>query len=201
MIVEFFGIPGSGKTYQANLYKQQLQLEGKKYLDISRFSGMPLWLKLCYKLADFAILVLPKYRKQIAEYREACYDCLAEPAFVPISLDYCIKDIVLYSLVYDVFGNSRNIILNDEGQLHKIIVLIVQYCCPIDEVMKIYLSHKHRIEIKHIKTSLNKAFNNIKQRNRNVCPMDKMDDDKIIEFLRKFETVCYEVDHINKSII
>lgn len=201
MIIEFFGIPGCGKTYQANLYKQHLKLEGKRYLDISRSRGLPLWLKLCYKLADFAILILPKYRKQIAEYREVCYDCPSEPAFVPISLDYCIKDIVLYSLVYDVFGSSRRIILNDEGQLHKIIVLIVQYCCPIDEVMKIYLSHKRKIEIKHIKTSLDKAFNNIKQRNRNVCPMDKMDDNKMKEYMRKFETVCYEVDLINKSTI
>lgn len=142
MIVEYFGIPGSGKTYQVKLYKQFLKLEGKQFLDISRFSGMPLWLKVFYKIADSVILVLPKYRKQISEYKKLCKDCREESRFVPLSLNACIKDIVLYSMINDMFQHSNKIIINDEGQLHRVIFLIVQFNCSFEHAVGIYQSHK-----------------------------------------------------------
>lgn len=195
MIVEYFGIPGSGKTFQAKLFKEKLRRDGIKYIDISRHSGMPLWLKFFYKLADYFIMILPKYRKQIAEYREVCKNCPKEPAFVPFSLDYCIMDIVLYSLVNDVFSHSRNTVVNDEGQLHRILFLVVQYGCSLNRVMDIYFSHKHDETVRYVKTSVETAFQNIKIRNRKVCPMDEMDDKLLIEYVKTFEKACEEAKY------
>ncbi len=201
MIVEYFGIPGSGKTFQASLFKERLWQEGIKYIDISRYSGMPLWLKVFYKLADYAILVLPKYRKQIAEYKAACKDCPKDPAFVPFTLDYCIKDIVLYSFVNDIFRRSEKTFVNDEGRLHRVVFLIVQFNCPFEPVFGIYLSHKHNETIRYVHTSSEQAFQNIKNRNRKVCPMDEMDDKLLKEYIGTFEVVCEEVTNNYSSAI
>lgn len=193
MIVEYFGVPGSGKTYHTNLYKEQLKYGGKKYIDISRYSAMPLWLKLLYKLADYTILILPKYRKEITEYKEVCKSCRRESTFVPFSLDYCIKDIVLYSLVYDVFRHFGRIVVNDEGQLHRVIFLVVQFNCSLEEALGIYKSHKHNETVRYIKTPSELAFRNIKKRNRKICPMDEMDDNFLMDYIKTFEKVCEEV--------
>lgn len=190
MIVEYFGIPGSGKTFQASLFKEKLWQEGIKYIDISRYSGMPLWLKVFYKLADYTILVLPKYRKQIAEYKAACKDCPKDPAFVPFTLDYCIKDIVLYSFINDIFRRSVKTTVNDEGQLHRVIFLIVQFNCPFEQVFGIYRSHMHNETIRYVQTSSEQAFQNIKNRNRKVCPMDEINDELLMEYIKTFEGVC-----------
>lgn len=192
MIVEYFGIPGSGKTYRANLFKEKLKREGIKYIDISRYRSMPIWLKVFYKLADYAIVILPKYRKQIAEYSEICKSCTDEPAFVPFSLRYCIKDIVLYSLVNEVFCHFGKTVVNDEGQLHRALSLVVQYGCSLAQVLDIYLSHRHDGIVRYVRTSAESAYKNIKKRNRKVCPMDEMNDKILMEYTKIFEKVCEE---------
>ena len=139
MIIEFLGIPGSGKTYHANLLKQQMKNEGTKYIDISRYKGTPLLLKVLYKVYDFAILVLPKYRKQFWKYKKICLDSQEEPNYIPLSLDSCIKDIVLYSLVYDLFRFSKKVIVNDEGQLHRLVFLAVQFNVSFEKLLSVLL--------------------------------------------------------------
>lgn len=193
MLVEFFGVPGSGKTYYAHLYKESLKQNKKRYIDISRYNGMPFWLKVFYKLADYVIKILPRYRKQVAEYKEVCRECPREALFIPFSLDYCIKDIVLYSFANTFFRHSRRIIINDEGQLHRLIFLIVQFNCSIDLALEIYLSHKHDGTIRYVQTSSKQAFQNIKNRNRKVCPMDEMDDILLKNYINTFEKVCKEI--------
>ena len=63
MIVEYLGIPGCGKTYQANLYKKDLEQKGIAYIDLSRWKGTPLWLKIFFKVTDKLFVFLHKYRK------------------------------------------------------------------------------------------------------------------------------------------
>lgn len=201
MIVEYFGIPGCGKTYQAVLYKQQLNSKGKRYIDISRYSGMPLWLKVFYKLADYTILILPKYRKQIAKYREVCKGALKEPAFVPLSLNNCINDIVLYSLIYDVFGRLGRIVVNDEGQLHRVIFLNVQFGVALDNLIPIYHSFRHREFCRYVKTTSEIAIQNIKRRNRRACIMDELKDETLRDYIKSFEGGCSKIESFHLEFV
>lgn len=186
MIVEYLGLPGSGKTYQANLYKKKIEGEGMPYCDISRYKGMALWLKVFYKVADYAILWIPKYRKQIKEYNKICIHCPQKSSFLSASISYYIKDIVLYSFVYDIFGNSNRIIINDEGMLHRLITLIVQFNPPIEKLLSLYLSTNHGERRFYIGITVENAFKNIKNRNRKVCSMDELDDKTFLRLLHKY---------------
>lgn len=193
MFVEYLGIPGCGKTFFADLYKKRLELDNKKFKDVSRKKSMSLSFKIFYKFMDFVIYVIPKYRKQVSLYRKACIGCRKAPKYIPFSLEYCIKDIVLASLLHDVFGHSKNIILNDEGQLQRIVFLAVQYNVPFDKLLIVWQEYKSDIQTKYIRISPKKAFLNIKKRDRHVCPMDELNDTFLQEYLEDFYTGCEDI--------
>lgn len=190
MYIEYLGIPGSGKTYHAAKYKKLLKEEGKNFLDVSRQKDMSLWLKVFYKLAENVLLLFPKYRKQAKEYENICRDCLDKPNYLPFTLSYCIKDIVLASLLHDVFDSKNRIFLNDEGQLQRIVFLVVQYDVPLDEILSVYNKYKGNVKTLYVKTDVVTALANIKNRNRHVCPMDEMDDKTLMLYITSFYHAC-----------
>lgn len=190
MIIEYLGISGCGKNFQKDLLRKRLEEEGKQYLDISRYRGMPLWLKFFYKIADYAIYCLPHYLKLVNQYKKTCEGCLDNPKYFPLPMKTCIRDIVLASFLHDVFGNSHKIILNDEGQLLRIAILIVQYDVDIQKIMHVYNTEKHLEDIRYIQIPVEEAIENIRKRNRHVCEMDEMKDDELMEYLNNLDQVC-----------
>lgn len=192
MLFEYLGIPGSGKTYYANKYKEQLTKDGKSFLDISRKKKMPLWLKIFYKLAEMFLLKFPKYQRQIKEYERICKQSSPTPKFLPFSLDYCIKDIVLASLLHDVFNRNDKIFINDEGLLQRIVFLIVQYDISFDKIWAIY-KNRRNVKTCYIDLDVETAFRNIRNRNRHVCPMDEMDDENLKAYLQDCLYVCNRI--------
>ena len=198
MIVEYFGIPGGGKTYHANLYKKQMEEAGRPFFDISRHKGTPLWLKLLYKLADCAIYILPKYKKQIDLYNDICKNCEKDIS----RLKSRIHNIVFFSLVYDVVSKIKRTIINDEGQIHWILSLYANNKCPLEEVLKVYSQNKHNVILRCVKTTTDVAFKNIRKRNRQVCYVDKLNDSALRNYLSSFEDSCdILIKHLKTEII
>lgn len=187
MYVEYLGIPGCGKTFWKNKYLEQLRVDGKEFLDVSRQKVMPLWLKVFYKLAETFLLQLPRYKKQTREYEEACKGCRKEPKYLPFSLAYCIKDIVLASLLHDIFSGNK-IYLNDEGQCQRVVVLVVQYGVQLDRLIPLLKKYSGDVKTIYVQTEVYTAIANIRKRNRHVCPMDELTDKE----LWSYEQECYE---------
>ena len=190
MIVEYLGIPGSGKTYNKQLYIELLSKERRKWLDISRWNGMPLGLKLFYKFIDYFIFLIPKYRKLFKLYKEACFIKSNSSKYFPLSFETCLRDIVQASFLHDYFGKWNRIVLNDEGQLQRIVTMAVQFEVNIEDLMSVYLAEKHLEETRFVEISINDAFCNIKTRNRHVCEMDEMNDGIMNNFLNDFDVAC-----------
>lgn len=189
MMIEYLGIPGSGKTTIMRQQIEQYKQQGVKYLDLSRYKGMPLWLKVFYKLADYAVYMLPKYKKQMATLREVCKGCPSEPKYLPFSLNYCIKDIVQATLLQDAFGGGKRVVLNDEGQMLRVAFLCVQYGADVNAVMKC-LNVPSFVKTEYVKVDAETAYQRIKARNRHVCPMDELSDERLMEYLKETENVC-----------
>lgn len=187
MYVEYLGIPGCGKTFWKDKYLEQLRADGGALLDVSRQKVMPLWLKVFYKLAETFLLQLPRYKKETHEYEEACKGCRKEPKYLPFSLAYCIKDVVLASLLHDIFSGKK-IYVNDEGQLQRVVFLVVQYGVSLDKLLPIYKKYRGDVKTIYVKTEVETAIANIRKRNRHVCPMDELSDNE----LRAYEQECYE---------
>lgn len=190
MFVEYLGIPGSGKSYNKQLYIEQLSNEKVKWIDISRWKGMPLCLKIFYKLADYSIYLIPKYRRLFKQYKEASKIKSDYTKYFPLSFEICLRDIVQASFLHDFFGKWNCIVLNDEGLLQRIATLAVQYEVSIEELMKVYHTEKHLEDTRFLEISTNVAFGNIKSRNRHDCEMDEMNDDMLKNYLNDFDVAC-----------
>lgn len=197
MHIEFLGIPGSGKTYQATQYKKKLIKDGILFLDVSRHKAMPFWLKVFYKITETFFLYLPKYKKQVKEYGNICDRCLSQPKYLPFSLAYCVKDIVLASVLHDVFRGKRRVIINDEGALQRIVFLCVQYDAPLDDLLTIYNKYRLGVKTLYVDTDVDTAYKNIRRRNRHVCPMDEMSIDNLKAYLQECLYVC---ERINEAL-
>ena len=194
MIVEYFGIPGCGKTYQANLYKQELKANGISYIDLSRWKGAPVWLKVFYKLADKTFVFVPKYRRLKAQLRYLCNDVYGkEPKYLPFSVDYCIDRIIGSVFLQDIFGGRKKVAINDEGMMQWVVFLSVQYEIPIDNIVEVLKPVNGNCKTVYIDVSVEVAFNNIKKRNRHICLMDEMDDLKLRNYLEEYSELCNEI--------
>ena len=181
MIVEFYGIPGSGKTYCADIYKRQLAQDEVPYIDLSRCSKTPLWLKILYKIVDKCIYFVPRYYKINRKLRSLCRQ--AKPKYLPFSLHYCVNRIVCSIFLQDFFGKRKKIAINDEGLFQWIAFLSVQYGVAVDSVKTILPPVNVNCKNVYVQKSIENAFANIKQRNRHVCPMDEMPDDDLKNYL------------------
>ena len=194
MIVEFLGIPGSGKTYKANLYKKELEDKGVPYIDLSRWKGTPFWLKCFYKITDFAYIIVPRYRKLRKKiYSLSKHNYNKEPKYLPFSIDYCIQRIISSILVRDFFRFCKKISINDEGLMQWVVFLNVQYEIEITDILLLLKTMKSNSKTIFIDTPIETAFTNIKKRNRHICPMDEMDDEMLIGYLTDFRKSCYMI--------
>ena len=192
MYIEYLGIPGCGKTFWKDKFIEGLRKESISFLDLSRQKRMPLWLKVFYKLAEAVILQLPKYKRLTREYREVCKNCTSSPKYLPFSLTYCIKDIVLASFLHDIFRGER-IYINDEGQLQRVVFLAVQYDVPLENLMQLYLKYRGNVKTIYVQTSMETSMSNIRKRNRHVCPMDELTEEALLEYETAFLNGCEKV--------
>lgn len=191
MIVEYLGIPGCGKTYQANLYKKDLEQKGIAYIDLSRWKGTPLWLKIFFKVTDKLFVFLPKYRKMRSGLKLLCKDVYGKkPKYLPFSVDYCIDRIISSIFLEDVFGKRNKIAINDEGLMQWVVFLNVQYGVDIKDILLSIKPLNKNASTKYIDSQVATAFVNIKNRNRHICPMDEMRDKALKEYLEDFHLAC-----------
>lgn len=193
MIIEYLGIPGCGKTYQANLYKKELEQKGIAYTDLSRWKGTPLWLKIFFKVTDKSFVFFSKYRKMRDKLKLLCKDVYGKkPKYLPFSVDYSIDRIISSVFIEDVFGNRNKIAINDEGLMQWVVFLNVQYGVNIKDILLSIKPLNRNASTKYIDTQVATAFDNIKKRNRHVCPMDEMDDTALKEYLDVFHMACVQ---------
>ena len=197
MVIEFLGLPGSGKTYFANKFKYSMRMQGKKYIDISRHSQSPLYIKFIYKVLDNLVYVLPNYRTLISNLRKLSENIIRSPKFLPFSFEYCIRDVVMSVLCQSLLEKNKCIFINDEGVLHKMVFLSVQFDIPINKILSA-CGYSNRIRTIYIKTTCEKALSNIKKRNRHVCSMDELDDKILFDYLGKYFDSCELVSNLIK---
>ena len=197
MIVEYLGIPGCGKTYQANLYKKGLESKGISYIDLSRWKGSPIWIKLFYKLTDKTFVLIPKYRLLRKDLLFLCKDYYNnKPQYLPFSVDYCIDRIISSIFLQDIFGEGKKIAINDEGLLQWVVFLSVQYGVSIYSIMHTLLPLNPNCKTEWIDTPVEVAFSNIRKRNRHICPMDEMEDIELKSYLLDFYDRCEQISSI-----
>lgn len=194
MIIEFVGIPGSGKTFYASQYKKKLESCKKSYIDISICKDTKLWIKLLFVFVKKTHLLFPRYRAINKELLSICrkYD-KEEPAYLPFSLQYCVRRIILSIVMRDIFSKFKRDIINDEGLLQWIAFIHVLYAIPITELIDYCNYSDKNCKTFFFSTPINVAKKNIENRNRHDCLMDELSTNDLINYLNDYQRGIIEI--------
>lgn len=181
MIIEYFGLPGSGKTF---LKTNDISKDIRKKIDVNHvfytFYG-----KIYRKLIGF----LKYFQHSFKSYYLVFVDLLGK--------DFCktnssaFNDLLFIIHMYKTKSNKK-ICYADEGIVQSICFLLKKV--PENFLVTV-LKELNITNIKfiYVSTRVDKCISNIRSRNRHVCSFDEMDDEKL-------RSLLYEKDELFKGI-
>lgn len=188
MRIEFFGPPGTGKTYLI----EKLRNMDRETISKKATNPILLFLKKASRFSPISI----KYKYQIKQIIKS-KNLISK--YHDTSLNSMIDSIVLVATAYKI--KPKDDIVLDEGLVHRIISLGVNYNLPNESVIKIIslfqnlLLNRRVISITLEKTSI---IESIKQRNRKISKMDFFEDGVLVDFIEHYIELCQVVtDHFN----
>ncbi|MBQ3543813.1 MAG: hypothetical protein IJA34_02310 [Lachnospiraceae bacterium] len=203
MVIEFYGMPGSGKTTFANDFAK------KKYGDVSLInitdkSRTSFWYKVYFKI----LRTLVKKNKEYLKYRDELIDIVRE--YRSISAKYnennvFIDDYVM-EMAYDIWTykklyEKKKIYIFDEGIVQQIINMCVNYDVDIKTVEKLVDYIKKGKEYRcYYTNSIESTINSIEQRNRHVCFIDELKGKELEDYLNKYNQSCSTLLGLTDSI-
>lgn len=173
MIIEYFGLPGSGKTY---FKLNEINKENKRLLDVNKeyysFHG-----KLKRKILSFCKFILPSYKH--------IYCSLVSS----LGADLCKKNkSQINNLTYTISiykkKSKKYICYADEGILQSLTFLLEEIS---EDVVLSIIQKNDLTDIKfiYVATEVCQCLANIKKRDRHVCAIDELDSNKLEELLKQ----------------
>lgn len=179
MIVELYGLPGSGKT---SLRNAVLGIESEK-TDNNGIADF--FLRTAKKVSVITPYAITK-RRQISKIKIRN----TEAVYLDISMSYKINNILMLAYGYKRL-NSKNVFM-DEGLIHRIIGLAVNHQLSEQQLTELINVFNDVLpaRIYYLDVGLDECFNSIKRRNRHVSKMDELNNDELVLFLKDYEKYC-----------
>ncbi|MCI8273209.1 MAG: hypothetical protein HFJ55_03900 [Clostridia bacterium] len=185
MIVELFGLPGSGKTFYCNELREK-----KKYRDIMTFYKEKFFGKVIFHLILIFGMIKKEFRKTYNDLIDIIGTDINKKNWITkeAEMNIYIKYIVI---IYFIEKNSKNLVI-DEGIIHYCMVLFAEYELDKEQCFKIieYFDNKYFKDKKcicNINCNIDIALSRMKNRNRKRAPIDFLSDDKLIILLERYE--------------
>ena len=192
MIVEFFGIPGSGKTFLAN--KIVAETNNKKYqivnlIDKSRTS-------IFYKIMFRVLFFFAKREKQYCSNVKKIQSTLSAYQTVPakynkVFIDRYVNKIAFYLYLYERLEKKGKIYLFDEGIYQQVVNMMVNYgVSQKDALCVIKIVSENFFRRVFFECDIETSFLSMKKRNRHVCFIDDLNEEDLKVFLSQYEVCC-----------
>lgn len=178
MIIEFYGLPGSGKSYvigqlRGNLHTKEGPMNSFKRFCLSCVKKIVIW-------TPESILLRWKINRLLKNQQD-------NPAFINRKKHEYIDNLVMLAFVYRWAG--RRIIYMDEGIVHRVVAFAVNYNLSIGQMESILETLEKYIERAHVfflDVEIEECLHSIKSRNRHQAEMDEFNDETLKDFLQ-----CY----------
>ncbi len=192
MVVEFMGMPGSGKTFISNALVLSLKQDSVKAINIIDKSRYNFFYKGLFKILklmgprrkvyrEFALRlkrILNKRLDKMAKFNNCC-------------IDTYINSIVFYCFLYDLFYHKRRLYIFDEGILQQLVNIMVNFNPSEEEINEILELFKgYHIPVIYLRVEIDDVLNSIKSRDRHDCYIDELEGEELINFLIKYQNDC-----------
>ena len=177
MIIEMYGLPGAGKT---TIIKE---LTGGNATSVSSEKGIKSFI---IALAKKGAVYMPS-SMQCKRKMNLILKNYNEPKYIRRTKEYQYNSI---ALIFFGYRNIRNDIYMDEGLIHRIVTMAVNYGVSDNDflaLLKIFESMINNARCFYLKISTESAFQAIRQRNRHKCEMDEFNDDQLMNYLKSYE--------------
>jgi|GEM_PF-2417776 len=205
MVIDFYGLPGSGKTYLANKLVNNYKKNNYKASNIIEFERGNIFWKIYVQILKLFMVFNKTYRNEIAELKFILKEYKTEEArFNNVQISYYIKRLVYLRTLYKRQIPQKNFLIYDEGILQLIITIAVNYDLPNDLIKKL-IDYNSKI-LSNIITvynsiSIENCIESIIQRNRHVCYIDELDNVEREIFLRENYKIAEEICKLVDSCI
>ncbi len=195
MIIEFIGLPGSGKSYYADILKDYFKSSNIKTKNINNISRTKFYGKVIriflYKIADFH----PKlrfYKNKIKGlFKDNVYNNLYN---IYPSIDKCLNTISVFIYLYNKLSDKKEVYILDEGLFHYVVKMSANFDIDEKKVLELIneiklLLTKDGIVIYNYISQLDSKIE-LKKRNRHVCLFDELKEDDLDNILNKYYEIC-----------
>lgn len=198
IIIDFFGLPGSGKSTISHLLAERLRYEGYKVQEPTYYLDHELnpWIRKIYKL-----LIFFKYSITNPLVTIQCINIIRNHSHYGLSMLSQIVNIII-KLYYINNDSQWNYIIFDEGLTQSAISLGVNDIKNTynDDVYKLYNICKNKTNVYriYVKSTIDQALKNLNLRVENDSRVEKIDN---FSLRLKMMTVYYNACRmINKDI-
>lgn len=202
MIVDIYGLPGSGKTYLADQLAASLSGMNATSFERTTIPG-----KLLSRLCFFGIRVLPSARKLEKELGLLVNKANPSSLFgIYENTDYCIRSLTVSILKYGLLGGKKGTYLFDEGILHTLVKLYGDTDISLQELAE--CTHYVLEKLKETKCvfvynhyDVNKCIEAMHARNRRVCQFDSLDELRLTGIMNRYAAAIEVVNHAVEHLV
>lgn len=188
MVIEFMGIPGSGKSFLGNSLSETLNKKKIKSINILDKSRHEIKYKILFKIWHLAAYKSKIYaktykiiKKEFSDYQNI------KAGYNVCSINDYIDVIAFYVFLYEKLKDKKKIYIFDEGIFQQLSTIYVNYNLTyesLDSVLK-YVE-KYIPKTIYMRTDVDVAIASIKKRNRHVCYIDELEGEELRTFLNKY---------------
>lgn len=193
MNIEFFGIPGAGKSFYCNKINEKKQYKNIMFFYKENFYG-----KILFHLFIYFGMIISKFNKIYIFLKDILgkdlnnTNIISNKKNMTIYLKYII-------FIYFLEKNRTNIII-DEGIVHFCMVLYAEYNVSKEKCIQILeyfdsQKYKDNRKVYGIECNITTSLERIKKRNRKRAPMDFLEDKELEELLNKYNEFMKNVEN------
>ena len=179
MIIEFYGLPGSGKSYLIR------QLNGNKPIGMMTESKFRAFL---IRIAKKAAILAPDSLLLRNRIKNLLHGVSDKPVFFERSKQYYLNNLTMLAFGYRWSGN-RNIYM-DEGIIHRLTSMAVNYDLSVDlllGLLDLFQEYLKPIKVFYLDVGIEECLESIQKRNRHEFEMDALSGEKLFYFLSNYQ--------------
>ena len=172
MIVELFGLPGSGKS------SLMQRIQGRPFVEAAPERGLKsALLRAAKRMAPY----MPSSLALKREMRIAIGATRESPEFISASVKDYVNNLCMVAFGYRHAGGRT--LYMDEGIVHRVVSFAVNYDLSIEKMLRLLDAFR---SVVYLDTDMEECLRSIQRRNRHICKMDELDDAQLRRFLNRY---------------